>query len=209
MEKRAERIEERLQRLKENHPERYEHLQQKNPRFKSWVDQKPWLRDRDNNPPGPRGGPGTNWENRPGEEGGPGASPDRGVHRGRRSFDEWLEKHPNASERLDRNDDGVVDDAERRHIGDRLDRDGNPPGAVGGPGTNWENRPGPRGGPGASPDRYNGPRYDRDNNPPGPRGGRGTNWENPPGPRGGQGAGPDRGPARRAAPQGGGRRNGS
>ncbi len=34
-------------------------------------------RDRDNNPPGMRGGPGTNWENRPGPQGGPGASPDR------------------------------------------------------------------------------------------------------------------------------------
>jgi len=35
-------------------------------------------RDRDNNPPGPAGGPGTNWENRPGPQGGPGASPNRG-----------------------------------------------------------------------------------------------------------------------------------
>lgn len=31
----------------------------------------------DGNPPGPRGGPGTNWENPPGWRGGPGASPDR------------------------------------------------------------------------------------------------------------------------------------
>jgi hypothetical protein len=31
----------------------------------------------DNNPPGPAGGPGTNWENPPGWRGGPGASPDR------------------------------------------------------------------------------------------------------------------------------------
>jgi hypothetical protein len=29
----------------------------------------------DDNPPGPRGGPGTNWENPPGPAGGPGASP--------------------------------------------------------------------------------------------------------------------------------------
>ena len=36
----------------------------------------------------------------------------------------------------------------------RYDRDGNPPGRLGGPGTNWENPPGWRGGPGASPDRY-------------------------------------------------------
>ncbi|MBF0217648.1 MAG: hypothetical protein HQL30_11730 [Candidatus Omnitrophica bacterium] len=33
--------------------------------------------DKDNNPPGPKGGPGTNWENRPGPKGGPGASPNR------------------------------------------------------------------------------------------------------------------------------------
>jgi hypothetical protein len=33
--------------------------------------------DNDNNPPGPRGGPGTNWENPPGSRGGPGASPNR------------------------------------------------------------------------------------------------------------------------------------
>lgn len=38
-------------------------------------------RDWDNNPPGPRGGPGTNWENPPGWRGGPGASPDRHWHR--------------------------------------------------------------------------------------------------------------------------------
>jgi hypothetical protein len=34
-------------------------------------------RDWDDNPPGPRGGPGTNWENPRGPRGGPGASPDR------------------------------------------------------------------------------------------------------------------------------------
>ncbi|MFH1281143.1 MAG: hypothetical protein ABIH91_00265, partial [Candidatus Omnitrophota bacterium] len=33
--------------------------------------------DRDNNPPGPKGGAGTNWENKPGPRGGAGASPDR------------------------------------------------------------------------------------------------------------------------------------
>ena len=33
--------------------------------------------DRDDNPPGARGGPGTNWDNPPGPRGGPGASPDR------------------------------------------------------------------------------------------------------------------------------------
>ncbi|MFA6350446.1 MAG: hypothetical protein WCY12_05950, partial [Candidatus Omnitrophota bacterium] len=33
--------------------------------------------DKDNNPPGPEGGAGTNWENPPGPKGGPGASPDK------------------------------------------------------------------------------------------------------------------------------------
>lgn len=32
---------------------------------------------RRNNPPGTRGGPGTNWQNPPGPRGGPDASPDR------------------------------------------------------------------------------------------------------------------------------------
>ena len=41
----------------------------------------------------------------------------------------------------------TADAAGRRH-----DHDGNPPGRIGGPGTNWENPPGWRGGPGASPD---------------------------------------------------------
>lgn len=88
----------------------------------------------------------------------------------------------------------------------------NPPGPVGGPGTNWVNPPGPVGGPGASPHRrpwahpvtwhaggwwYWHPAYrcwatDPDWNPPGPTGGPGTNWENPPGPVGGPGASPDR-----------------
>lgn len=85
------------------------------------------------------------------------------------------------------------------------DRDNNPPGPAGGPGTNWENPAGPAGGPGASPNRHpyahhhfceNHPHHrgcrDRDNNPPGPAGGRGTNWENPAGPAGGPGASPNR-----------------
>ena len=37
----------------------------------------PPRRDRDANPPGAKGGPGTNWENPPGPEGGEGKSPDR------------------------------------------------------------------------------------------------------------------------------------
>jgi hypothetical protein len=36
------------------------------------------------------------------------------------------------------------------------DRPNNPPGPVGGPGTNWHNPPGPVGGPGASPYKHHG-----------------------------------------------------
>lgn len=87
------------------------------------------------NPPGPAGGPGTNWRNPPGPVGGPGASPFyRGWHyrawRGHNYY--W---HP------------------RRLCWYLPDNDSNPPGPAGGPGTNWENPPGPAGGAGASPDR--------------------------------------------------------
>ena len=97
-------------------------------------------RDRDNNPPGWRGGPGTNWENPPGRRGGPGASPDRRLRHYYRAHAHhywsgayWYWNAPSACW--------------------RRDRDGNPPGPAGGPGTNWENPPGPAGGPGASPNR--------------------------------------------------------
>lgn len=79
-----------------------------------------------------------------------------------------------------------------------VDHDNNPPGAAGGPGTNWENPPGAVGDPGASPNRKNWCKqhpkkcHDHDNNPPGAAGGPGTNWENPPGPVGGPGASPNR-----------------
>ena len=52
------------------------------------------------------------------------------------------------------------------------DCDNNPPGRIGGRGTNWENPRGPVGGPG-----YGRRWRDNDNNPPGRIGGRGTNWE--------------------------------
>lgn len=90
--------------------------------------------DRDNNPPGPRGGPGTNWENPPGPRGGPGASPDVS----RRFAAGWCVTHPRKC---------------RTRVWRRFDNDNNPPGPRGGPGTNWENPPGPRGGPGTSPNR--------------------------------------------------------
>lgn len=89
-------------------------------------------RDRDNNPPGWRGGPGTNWENPPGWRGGPGASPDRHWRRVAYAGRVWVWVPARAC---------------------WLDRDNNPPGPRGGRGTNWENPPGWRGGPGASPDR--------------------------------------------------------
>jgi hypothetical protein len=60
-------------------------------------------RDKDNNPPGPRGGHGTNWENKPGPQGGPGASPDK---RPQAAVNQPWEK------RADANKDGVVDQTE-------------------------------------------------------------------------------------------------
>jgi hypothetical protein len=109
--------------------------------------------DRDDNPPGPAGGPGTNWENPPGPRGGPGASPDvRANHR-------YLMRHMTKREwaRFQR-----MKAAERREFCHKrhirmdhcwYDRHDNPPGPAGGPGTNWKNPPGPVGGPGASPHR--------------------------------------------------------
>lgn len=109
--------------------------------------------DYDDNPPGPRGGRGTNWENPAGPRGGPGASPDRrivvygrgvwfaprpGGYYYHRSYGYW---HPTY---------GWWNQAGRCWA----DRDDNPPGPHGGRGTNWENPPGLAGGPGASPDRY-------------------------------------------------------
>lgn len=98
------------------------------------------------NPPGPRGGPGTNWHNPPGPVGGPGAS-----RHG------WWE-HPYAHGwRLHRAwrfygfHGGWAWYWHPHGYWCRFDRDDNPPGPIGGPGTNWENPPGPIGGPGASP----------------------------------------------------------
>jgi hypothetical protein len=85
--------------------------------------------DVDNNPPGPAGGPGTNWENPPGPGGGWGASPDRHP-----KYPLWFFNYG-------------------PYYAHHHDRDNNPPGPIGGPGTNWENPPGPMGGPGTSPNR--------------------------------------------------------
>lgn len=212
--------------------------------FRQGFQGRPSHRDRDNNPPGQMGGPGTNWENRPGPQGG--AGPDfrgQGNGNGRRMdkaerlqrFDtdqdgrlnqeekyaareqrqakraefreradvnqdgqidqqekqqarakwleehpemrerlganqdgqinkedrqaarqQWLEEHPELKERLDANQDGTIDQTEKQEARrmwqqPQRDRDNNPPGRRGGRGTNWENRPGLQGGPGASP----------------------------------------------------------
>jgi len=116
--------------------------------------------DRDNNPPGPRGGPGTNWENPPGPVGGPGTDatslPEQRV--GGSSQDSGLEQKAIVDkpweQKADANKDGVVNNVEIQQWKEvRGDRDNNPPGTAGGPGTNWENPPGKAGGPGASPNR--------------------------------------------------------
>ena len=164
--------------------------------------------DRDDNPPGPAGGPGTNWENPPGSKGGPGASPDRErdhepdlVYRYRDQqyvftpsvkhyyfnpqYGYWLPEL------------GFWNQEGRCWI---PDNGANPPGPRRGRNMNWNKPPGTKNGPGRAPDQYKlcGDRAanlyyrDRDDNPPGPAGGRGTNWENPPGSRGGPGASPDR-----------------
>jgi hypothetical protein len=112
-----------------------------------------YARDRDNNPPGPRGGPGTNWENPPGPRGGPGASPNR-IYRVNGVGYTFVPRHHtyffNANYGYFHPTKGWWNQARRCWN----DRDNNPPGPRGGRGTNWENPPGVRGGPGASPDRY-------------------------------------------------------
>lgn len=110
--------------------------------------------DRDNNPPGPAGGRGTNWENPPGWRGGPGTSPD---------YRYW--RHHDQRYRFVRMDHGYYYSPAYGYwrpgygLWNQLARcwidfDNNPPGPAGGRGTNWENPPGWRGGPSASPDRY-------------------------------------------------------
>ncbi|MBU1999390.1 MAG: hypothetical protein KKE64_07875 [Candidatus Omnitrophica bacterium] len=154
--------------------------------------------DRNNNPPGPKGGPGTNWENKPGPQGGPGTS-SKNLRERTRVNEGW-------EKAADTNQDGVVDDVEirqwrQRNAGGSLEQqEGN------GPGDNfmndravvdrgWEratdtNRDG-------IVDQTEAQQWrqrvqDRDNNPPGPKGGPGTNWENKPGPQGGPGVSPNR-----------------
>ncbi len=96
------------------------------------------------------------------------------------------------------------------------DIDSNPSDLTDASGSNWENPPGWRRGPGVSPDRWQnmsaeerqalmeqkrlrnrnfqgmGPRWGRGNHPAGIRRGPGPNWDNPPGWRRGPGTSPDR-----------------
>lgn len=113
----------------------------------------------DDNPPGPRGGPGTNWENPPGARGGPGTSPDRNLGDERivvvnkigtpfRAVGNGYYYHPTYGYYYPNR--GFWNQGSKCW----WDRDGNPPGPAGGPGTNWENPPGYQGGPGASPDKF-------------------------------------------------------
>lgn len=110
--------------------------------------------DRDDNPPGPAGGRGTNWENPPGWKGGPGKSPDYRNYRRNGKYYRFTASrngyYYNAGYGYWHPRYGLWNQARRCWI----DFDNNPPGPVGGRGTNWENPPGWRGGPGASPDRY-------------------------------------------------------
>ncbi|MDP6734595.1 MAG: hypothetical protein QF877_17975 [Gammaproteobacteria bacterium] len=109
--------------------------------------------DRDDNPPGPAGGPGTNWENPPGPKGGVGASPDV-----RHRHTLWLKRRisgPKWSAFISLPPKKRYAYCHKHGIPRDycwFDRDNNPPGPKGGPGTNWENPPGPKGGPGVSPD---------------------------------------------------------
>jgi len=170
-------------------------------------------RDKDNNPPGPKGGQGTNWENKPGPKGGPGASPDLRPKMDRDNNPpgaaggpgtNWENKPgpqggPGASpdrsprsevnkpweKKADVNKDGVVDQAEfQQHKEQKAVVD-----------KPWEKKAD------ANQDGVVDKKEikhlkkqgrDKDNNPPGPKGGQGTNWENKPGPKGGPGASPDR-----------------
>lgn len=151
-----------------------------------------------NNPPGPKGGPGTNWDNPPGPAGGPGSSP--GVKPAAPPPGVGAEKHrafcldhpadASCQGWLPPKEHGYckyhpADPACHQRHGKFCRKHPSHPKcqAAAAP----DNPPGPAGGPGAGPL----PPKDVDNNPPGATGGPGTNWENPPGPAGGAGASPD------------------
>lgn len=99
------------------------------------------------NPPGPAGGPGTNWDNPPCVAGATGTRVDR-PHR-RLSVEQQTKLKAMTPEQRQ----AFFKQRCEERMQQRLDRDGNPPGPRGGPGSNWNNPPGPKGGPGASPNR--------------------------------------------------------
>ena len=134
-----------------------------------WLKNAPGKRDLDNNPPGPKGGPGSDWEKEDKqaakeawklkkEEIKEELKEDREEAKEIRQEkkEEWIEAHPNADPPGPVGGPGA---------GPRFDNNNNPPGLAGGPGTNWENKPGPQGSPGAGAERIN---------PPGPVGGPGA-----------------------------------
>ena len=114
--------------------------------------------DADNNPPGPAGGRGTNWENRPGPQGGPGAGPDQRPRLSPEQREKMKTATPEERQQLIQDVREKRQEQRENRQEARRDRDNNPPGPVGGRGTNWENRPGPQGGPGAGPNRQQRPR---------------------------------------------------
>ena len=70
--------------------------------------------DADNNPPGPVGGRGTNWENPAGPVGGPGASPDYRVTAKTSHVETWLKNHPKVLTKFDADGDGFLNKEERQ-----------------------------------------------------------------------------------------------
>ncbi len=157
--------------------------------------------DKDNNPPGSAGGKGTNWENPPGPEGGRGASPDKKHYGLKKKADrnndgvvdqaeqEMADKiKARRKDKADTNDDGVVDEAEKaqaKAIRAEKKEPVKEKADINGDGTVDKTER-------REAKQAFLEKHDRDNNPPGPKGGKGTNWENPPGPQGGAGASPDR-----------------
>ncbi len=102
-------------------------------------------RAKDNNPPGRKGGPGTNWENPPGPKGGPGTNwenpSDGKMHKPPLKDGTPIEPsgkliNPDLKEKADANKNGIVNKTEasqsRRW---EKNQDNNTPGRKGGKGT--------------------------------------------------------------------------
>ena len=153
-----------------------------------------FAQDRDNNPPGPKGGQGTNWENKPGPQGGPGAGPDRGKGPGGDQYRQVLGK-PSSSQAAPEAGSSAVKGPNAPQGQEHMPEVLKEKAVVDQP---WEKKADTNGD--GIVDRVEIEQWKRlhpkhpdlDNNPPGPKGGPGTNWENKPGPQGGPGAGPNR-----------------